>query len=129
MFGGKPSHAAVAALLLLSGCGPAAAPSPAAPAPPVAVEFAAKVTLAPQMFSVLIPAGADRAGVERAARDACTGENICSVLGWTNRDYLPRGFPMTDREVEAQAFSYRINRNSGLDEFLWLESSGASPAA
>jgi hypothetical protein len=115
------------ALLTLAGCGqPADAPKAAEPEPPARVVFEQSVTLAPLMYAVLIPDGAEKAAVEEAARDKCTGENICAVMGWTDRAFLPRGYPMTDREVEAQAFAYRVNRNTGLDEAVWLNADAPS---
>lgn len=86
------------------------------------IEFDRSITLAPLMYAVLIPEGASAESVERASRDECTGETICAVLGWRDPEFMPRGFPLTDRELEAQVFHYRVNRNTGLDEASWTDS-------
>lgn len=110
------------ALLGLAACGAPETSREAgeAEAPgPVAVRFAERREISPSMFVVVIPAGSSRTGTEAAARELCDGEAFCKVMGWTDNSLLPRGFPLTDRELAGQAFSYTLNRNSGMDEAVW----------
>ena len=49
----------------------------------------------------------------------CGAKNMCSIFAWSNEADIARAFPMTDREVEAQVFTYKVNRNTGFDQSLW----------
>lgn len=53
------------------------------------------------------------------AREQCGDRKICKIIGWTDPKFAARAFPMTDREVEAQAFQYTLNRNTGFEQVLW----------
>lgn len=111
-------------LVLLFGCGEAqpVAPAETAPAPPPAAPaISEQRELRPDMFAVQINSATPREEVEKAARDLCDSRDWCKVLGWVDQDRMPRGFPMTDREVEAQSFSLTINRASGMDEAVWSD--------
>lgn len=53
------------------------------------------------------------------SREKCGQKNMCSIFAWSNETDIARAFPMTDREVEAQIFTYKVNRNTGFDQRLW----------
>ena len=53
------------------------------------------------------------------AREECGTRSFCKIMGWTDSAYQPRGFPMTDREVNAMTFSYSLNRDTGYEQVSW----------
>lgn len=69
--------------------------------------------------AMIVPDGADPAAFSGWAKDRCGSTPICGVFAWTDRTAAARAMPMTDREAESMAFSYRINRNSGYEQALW----------
>lgn len=71
------------------------------------------------VISMLFDPGVDRSALPDIAREYCGSRNFCKIMGWTDPAFIPHGFPMTDREVEAMAFSYSLNRDTGLDQALW----------
>ncbi len=108
--------------LMLASCSDQAETTAAAnnkPAAPERVRFSQQRLIAPDTFAVVFSASDDRAGVEAAAREKCQGRQWCKVLGWIDPAYAATAMPMTDREVQAQAFSLTINRSSGMDEAVW----------
>lgn len=98
-------------VLALAGCG-----TGPTPAPTPTFTFTA---IATNVFVFTIPAEAKAATVEKAARDQCAARDFCKVFGWTDAARVARGFPMTDREAQAQSFDLSINRQSGMDEVVW----------
>lgn len=112
----------LALALSSASCGPSgASPEPAAPTETQStkVVFANQRELARDMTAVNIPNNSNRDAVEEAARELCDGKDFCKVLGWPEGTSVPRGFPMTDREVSGQVFSYSLNRQTGMDEAVW----------
>jgi len=73
----------------------------------------------PDHFAMIIPDGADAAGIEAAARDRCKDLQVCKVLGWTDEANAARTLPMLEREAAAVVFSYFVNRAGGNEEALW----------
>ncbi len=71
------------------------------------------------MFVMTFNAKADPVELEKTIRDYCGAREFCKVLGWTDPEFAPRGFPMSEREVEAQVLSYGINRSTGWEQFFW----------
>lgn len=71
------------------------------------------------MFSIVFGPKVDPAELRKLVRKHCGSREFCKVFGWADPDFAPRGFPMTDREVEAQVLSYGINRTTGYEEFYW----------
>lgn len=71
------------------------------------------------MFAMTFNAQADPTEIEKTVRDHCGTREFCKIFGWTDPEFAPRGFPMTDREVEAQVLSYGINRSTGYEQFSW----------
>lgn len=70
-------------------------------------------------FTVLIPEGATRSDLEKAAKEACREHPICHVAGWRSPENMPSKLPMLEREVDAQAFDYALNRNTNFERTLW----------
>ena len=70
-------------------------------------------------FVMTFNATADPVELEKTVRNHCGAREFCKVFGWTEPEYAPRGFPMTDREVQAQVLSYGINRTSGYEQLSW----------
>lgn len=71
-------------------------------------------------FTVIhIAPGVNSASLPDLARDICGSRPFCKVGAWTDETLLPRGFPMTDREVAGQVFSYTLNRDTGFEQSLW----------
>ena len=71
------------------------------------------------MFVMTFNAKADPKTLPTIVRDHCGTRDFCKVFGWTNPEFAPRGFPMTDREEGAQVLSYGINRTTGYEELTW----------
>lgn len=90
-----------------------AVPKPAAAAP----EF---IQLKGEnVYVMIIPAGVDPAKLKPWAKDRCGEVEFCKVFGWTDRASAARALPMTDAELEAQAFSYGVNRFTGYESTGW----------
>lgn len=118
----------LAACLLISACN---APPPDtrkdAPPPETGAAASEKAPPAPLktrqlagIFSVaVVPNDADPASFPDLARDACGANEVCQIGLWNDESFAPRGFPMTDREVEAKVFQYNVNRNTGFERSLW----------
>lgn len=89
-------------------------PEPAQPPKGAAPEFIVMSGL--DNYAMIFPADSDPGAIADAARAKCFGKQICQVLGWTDKaDAAPR-LPMLDREVEALAFRYALNRNTSYEE-------------
>lgn len=73
----------------------------------------------PGIFAMTFKRNADPETLPDIARQQCGSQKICKVIGWTDPNFAARAFPMTDREVEAQAFQYTLNRNTGFEQMLW----------
>lgn len=71
------------------------------------------------VYVMIIPAGVDPAKLKPWAKDRCGEVEFCKVFGWTDRASAARALPMTDAELEAQAFSYGVNRFTGYERALW----------
>lgn len=71
------------------------------------------------IYSMTFDAGADPQTLPDIAREHCGKQSFCKVLGWTDPKYAARGFPMTDREVAAEAFAYSLNRSTGFEQTMW----------
>lgn len=71
------------------------------------------------VFSMTFNAKADPETLPDIAREQCGKRDFCKVIGWTDPKFTARGFPMTQREVQAQAFQYSLNRNTGFEQMLW----------
>lgn len=110
----------IGALVVFRAIFPVPADETAAPAPepqPQSFAFLETRAIAPDTTAVVFAMNAPRDEVEQGARAICNGKAWCKVMGWTDAGATPTAMPMTDREVEAQAFSYTLNRASGMDEF------------
>lgn len=104
---GKLSTVALFAVAL-AGCS-AAPPPPASPFQSIGNNF----------FTGAIDKAAPPAEIERLAREQCAGKQFCKVMGWTDAALVASAMPMTDRETAGIAFTYSLNRGSGLDEAAW----------
>ena len=71
------------------------------------------------IFAMTFDPNSDPEAILAAARKRCSEFLHCQVQAWTQPDRAAGAFPMTDREVEAVAFSYTLNRTTGLDEASW----------
>lgn len=71
------------------------------------------------MFGMIVEPNSDPDGWRAEAKAQCIGQSVCKVFVWTDAAEAATALPMTDREVEKQAFSYGINRNTGYDQALW----------
>lgn len=65
--------------------------------------------------------------VEMAARELCGSATHCKVLGWYRADAVPARLMMTDREAQAEAFNYFLNRTNGEERALWICENYAGP--
>ena len=112
----------IAAIFALSACGaPPAEKSQTAPkeeARAPAPQFET-TELAGNFFVGVASANIGPAAYPDLAREACGSRSFCKVGIWTDPERLPRGFPMTDREVGAQIFMYSLNRETGFEQTLW----------
>jgi hypothetical protein len=93
----------------LAGCSGGSPATPEAPEP----EF---IQLQGEnVWVMVIPPGADPARLKEWAKDRCGEVEFCKVFGWTDKASAARALPMTDAEVESQAFSYGVNRATGFE--------------
>ena len=67
---------------------------------------------------VAIAADPDWGRIEAEARALCEGKTHCGVLGWTDPAQMASAMPMLDREAEALAFSYSLNRTTSFERFM-----------
>lgn len=78
-----------------------------------------KVISGRSVFAMTFDANSNPDAILAASRKRCNEFTHCQVLAWTQPDKAAGAFPMTDREVEAVAFSYVLNRTTGMDEATW----------
>lgn len=99
----------------LAGCGESKPTPEPDPGPtPEFIEFSQ-----PGISAMVIPAGAKPEQFEAWARAHCGALEFCQVMGWTDPARAARAFPMSDREVEAIAFSFKINRPNAFEQVIW----------
>lgn len=69
---------------------------------------------------------ADQALLEATLEDYCDskGGEVCKVLVWTDRQYVPSSLPMTDEQLNNEVADYSRNTSTG-SECLLLLSAGA----
>jgi len=70
-------------------------------------------------YAMILPPDAEPAAIEAAAKAKCADKQICNVLGWTDKAQAAQELPMLDREADALAFSYDLNRTTGFERALW----------
>lgn len=73
----------------------------------------------PDTFVMIVDPASPPDSWRGAAKQQCGKREFCKVFAWTDPAEAARALPMTDRELEAQAFSYGINRVTGYDEAEW----------
>ena len=71
------------------------------------------------IFAMTFNAKADPQVLPELAREQCGKLPRCQVVAWTDAKYAARGFPMTNREAAALAFSYSLNRSTGFEKVIW----------
>lgn len=76
-------------------------------------------SIARDMFAMSFDERVDPNVLPEAARAHCGSKQFCTVMGWVEAEYAPRGFPLTDREASRQVFAYSVNRSSGFEQVLW----------
>lgn len=64
----------------------------------------------------------DRAALRSIAKNICSGDAICKVLFWDNKNQAATSLPMTDTQASAQVADYSFNENTGNDELLICKS-------
>ncbi len=110
-------------LLTLVACGQVEPDTPevsaSAPARPIPLRPTATRDLARDFTALAVAPDADPAAMETLAKDTCGSRDFCKVSIWTDESTMPRGFPMTDREVAATAFAYSLNRTNGFEQAMW----------
>lgn len=120
----RQSFTIVAPIFALIGCEPAAI-DPSGPktenALPAEAEPVAtfKAWQGPDTFVMVAPPELDAEQWRIEAKNHCGDREFCTVVGWASETEAASGFPMTDRELEAQVFSYSVNRVTGHDKALW----------
>ncbi|MGV8929291.1 MAG: hypothetical protein ACOH1E_06035, partial [Brevundimonas sp.] len=102
--------------LALSACGAEASGAPQNAADPVLPMR----EIAPDFTVVAVPPDDDGTGFADLARDICGEKSYCKVGIWTDPGRLPTGLPMTERQVDDQAFMYTRNRATGFEQIMWL---------
>lgn len=110
--------------LALVSCGPPAPPAgteKAEPSPPADQPIRAleRREIANDFFVVVLDASVSPARYPDFARELCGERGFCKVGVWTDASLLPRGFPMTDREVAGEMFQYGLNRDTGYEATIW----------
>src|SRR4051812_25076508 len=73
-----------------------------------------------RMQFVLVPTSQaiDRQFFERAAKALCPSAQVCQVMFWTERQYVPSRTPFTDTQLSKLAAQYNQNPNTGLTQLL-----------
>jgi hypothetical protein len=107
--------------LALAACGaePANGPQDAAEPPPRMPSPLPMREIAGNFTVITVSRADDGKRFADQARYICGDKSFCKVGIWTDPDLMPRGFPMTDREVAGQAFMYSLNRDTGFEQTLW----------
>ena len=78
-----------------------------------------KVISGRSVFAMTFDGNSNPDAILAAARKRCNAFTHCQVLAWTQPDKAAGAFPMIDREAEAMAFSYVLNRTTGTDNATW----------
>ena len=103
--------AALAAALLLSGCGGGGGKS----ATPAELTF---TPIAAGTFAVQIDPNANVPRVEAAFRKQCPGTTSCTILGWTDPAAAAHALPLSDAQTAALAVRYERHAG-GEDVTMW----------
>lgn len=70
-------------------------------------------------YTMLVEAGAAPGLLTEKARDLCGSASHCAVTGWTDASFVGRGWPLTQREADAAAYTYAVNRSTGYEGEIW----------
>lgn len=70
-------------------------------------------------YAVVVDRRTDGRSLPEFARNLCGARPYCNVTGWTDKTRVARGYPFTDREAAAIAFSYTVNRRNGDESIYW----------
>ena len=73
----------------------------------------------PDTFVMIIPETLSADQFRSEAKAQCGSREFCKIVGWTSEEEAASGFPMTDRELETQAFGYGVNRVTGFEQAQW----------
>jgi hypothetical protein len=103
--------AALAAALLLSGCGGGGGKADGA----TGTRFR---PIGADVFAVTIAPNADVRKTEAALRKQCEGRQACTIYGWTDPAAAARAEPLTDPQSAALAVRY-THKTIGQDDMEW----------
>lgn len=70
-------------------------------------------------FTVSNPWASDKNYVLNTAERFCSDKPVCIAHFYLTGTASPKGFPLSDSEVEAEIATYNRNKNSGLNRVLW----------
>lgn len=71
------------------------------------------------MYMVRLDGDTAAADILKTAREECSSDTHCRVMGWVGDAPLPGRLPLLDREVDSQAFDYWVNRETGAEQVRW----------
>ncbi len=93
--------------------------SPALATPETATAAQTIADPAKGQFLINVSATASTTSLRALAGQMCGARDYCKVLGWTNGSDLPRGFPVSDSQLNSLAFSFLRDRSRGFEKALW----------
>jgi hypothetical protein len=74
--------------------------------------------LAPDVYTVVIPANADVPKTEAALRKYCDGKPSCTIYGWTDATAVAPRVPLDDSHYASLAVRY-VAHAVGTDDMMW----------
>lgn len=70
-------------------------------------------------FTLSKPWILDKNYINRIAKGFCSNKNICFAHFWEKGKAKPNKFPLTNKEINAQMATYRINKYTKKEVILW----------
>jgi spore germination cell wall hydrolase CwlJ-like protein len=54
-----------------------------------------------------------------AALNICAAKQACSVMGWTDPNYVPKAFPVSGASMQHVSFVYKKDKATGAEQIYW----------
>jgi hypothetical protein len=70
-------------------------------------------------FLLRISASSNPSSLKAMAEQTCGARDYCKVLAWSDASEMPKGFPISDSQLSAVAFSYLRDNSRGFEKALW----------
>ncbi|TFF09668.1 hypothetical protein EXW72_10080 [Pseudomonas sp. BCA14] len=70
-------------------------------------------------FTMSNPWASDKVYILNTAERFCADKPVCIAHFYLTGTAAPKGFPLSDSEVEVEIATYNKNKNTGLNRILW----------